>query len=118
MNRMFRKELSAPDASCSLPFKYQASVDLGKTLLEAAASALARLYTTSILTDCTLADLAVGATPEDIHLKRDLFRQLDAFLAPHALLASNNSSLSITALAARRNAQSESSACTSSTHPW
>lgn len=77
----------------------QKGVDLGKTTPEAAGSALARLHTTAHLKDCSLADLAIEAVPEDLNIKRDLFRQLDELLAPHALLASNTSSLSITALA-------------------
>ncbi len=77
----------------------QKGVDLGKTTPEAAGSALARLHTTANLKDCSLADLAIEAVPEDLNIKRDLFRQLDELLAPHALVASNTSSLSITALA-------------------
>ena len=77
----------------------QKGVDLGKTTPEAAGSALARLRTTADLKDCSLADLAIEAVPEDLNIKRDLFRQLDELLAPHALVASNTSSLSITALA-------------------
>jgi len=60
--------------------------------------ALARLRTTADLKDCSLADLAIEAVPEDLNIKRDLFRQLDELLAPHALVASNTSSLSITVL--------------------
>ena len=81
----------------------QKGVDLGKTTPEAAGSALARLHTTANLKDCSLADLAIEAAPEDLNLKRDLFRQLDTLLAPAALLASNTSSLSITALAGAVN---------------
>ena len=77
----------------------QKGVDLGKTTPEAAGSALVRLRTTADLKDCSLADLAIEAVPEDLNIKRDLFRQLDELLAPHALVASNTSSLSITALA-------------------
>jgi len=77
----------------------QKGVDLGKTTPEAAGSALARLRTAADLKDCSLADLAIEAVPEDLNIKRDLFRQLDELLAPHALVASNTSSLSITALA-------------------
>ena len=77
----------------------QKGVDLGKTAPEAAAMALARLRPTADLNDCAPADLAIEAAPEEMSIKRDLFRRLDALLAPHALLASNTSSLSITALA-------------------
>jgi 3-hydroxyacyl-CoA dehydrogenase len=43
-------------------------------------------------------DLAIEAVTEVIDVKRDVFRRLDAALGPEALLASNTSGLSITAL--------------------
>ncbi len=73
-------------------------VELGKTTPETAGAALARLHPTAALKDCALAELAIEAAPEDLDLKRDLFRRVDELLAPQALLASNTSSLSITAL--------------------
>jgi 3-hydroxybutyryl-CoA dehydrogenase len=45
-------------------------------------------------------DLVVEAVFEDEALKRDVFRRLDAVLAPEAGLASNTSSISITSLSA------------------
>jgi 3-hydroxybutyryl-CoA dehydrogenase len=75
------------------------SVERGKTPPQTAAAALARLFTTGALGDAAVADLAIEAAPEDLDLKRDLFRRLDAALPARALLASNTSSLSITALA-------------------
>ncbi|MGH2524669.1 MAG: 3-hydroxyacyl-CoA dehydrogenase family protein [Anaerolineales bacterium] len=80
----------------------QKGVSLGKTAPEAAEAALARLAPTAQLEGCASADLVIEAAPENLELKRDLFRRLDALLparAAHALLASNTSSLSITALA-------------------
>ncbi|MBI3176361.1 MAG: 3-hydroxybutyryl-CoA dehydrogenase [Chloroflexi bacterium] len=75
-------------------------VQLGKTDPAAADSAVARLKTTAQLSDLAAADLVIEAAPEKLELKRDLFRQLDDLLGPRALLASNTSSLSITAIAA------------------
>jgi len=46
------------------------------------------------------ADLVIEAVPEDIALKLELFGQLDRLAPPHAILASNTSSLSITEMAA------------------
>jgi len=46
------------------------------------------------------ADLAVEAVPESMDLKRDIFAQLDQACRPDAILATNTSSLSITAIAA------------------
>ena len=74
-------------------------VALGKTPAIDAESAIARLRPTIHLPDLAAADLVVEAVPEQLELKRDLFRQLDELLAPPALLASNTSSLSITAIA-------------------
>ncbi|MBI5471985.1 MAG: 3-hydroxybutyryl-CoA dehydrogenase [Ignavibacteriae bacterium] len=64
-----------------------------------AEEANARITLTPSLADLTACDLVVEAIIEDEQVKRDLFRQLDRMLAPHAILGSNTSSLSITALA-------------------
>jgi 3-hydroxybutyryl-CoA dehydrogenase len=47
------------------------------------------------------ADLVVESGPEDLVWKQDLFARMDALAAPDAVLASNTSGLSITAIAAR-----------------
>lgn len=44
------------------------------------------------------ADLVIEAAPEQLALKLDLFRRLDGAAPPHAVLASNTSQLSVTAL--------------------
>ncbi len=46
-------------------------------------------------------DVAIEAATEDFELKAELFRQLDQSIPPEAILASNTSSISITALAAQ-----------------
>jgi 3-hydroxybutyryl-CoA dehydrogenase len=46
------------------------------------------------------ADLMVEAVIEDFEIKQDVFRRADATLPPHAILASNTSSIPITSLAA------------------
>ena len=53
------------------------------------------------------ADLVIEAVPERIELKVELFAQLDRVAPPHAILATNTSSLSVTEMAAatRRAAQ-------------
>ncbi|MEW6578761.1 MAG: 3-hydroxybutyryl-CoA dehydrogenase [Chloroflexota bacterium] len=61
---------------------------------------LANITSAGDLTALRDADLVVEAVSEDAALKRDLFAQLDALTAPHAILASNTSSISITAIAA------------------
>jgi 3-hydroxybutyryl-CoA dehydrogenase len=46
------------------------------------------------------ADLVIEAAPEILELKQDLFRRVDAAAPAHAVLATNTSQLSVTALAA------------------
>jgi 3-hydroxybutyryl-CoA dehydrogenase len=46
------------------------------------------------------ADLAIEAVPERPEIKRQVFAELDRVLRPHAILATNTSSLSVTAIAA------------------
>lgn len=46
------------------------------------------------------ADVVIEAIVENEAIKRQIFEQLDAYLPPHAILASNTSSISITRLAA------------------
>ena len=62
--------------------------------------ALERLRLTRELGEAAQADLVVEAVPEQLELKREVFRQLDALAPAHAVLASNTSQLSVTALAA------------------
>ena len=46
-------------------------------------------------------DLVIESVPENLQLKQELFAQLDGLANPDAILASNTSSLSITAIAER-----------------
>jgi 3-hydroxybutyryl-CoA dehydrogenase len=61
---------------------------------------LARIKPAEKLEDCSRAQLLIEAVVENEEVKKDLFRRADALLAPEAILASNTSSISITALAA------------------
>ncbi|MCC6617526.1 MAG: 3-hydroxyacyl-CoA dehydrogenase, partial [Chloroflexi bacterium] len=65
-----------------------------------AADARARLRGVESVEALAAADLVVEAIPEDLVLKRDAFRRLDATAAPTAILATNTSSLSIASIAA------------------
>jgi 3-hydroxybutyryl-CoA dehydrogenase len=60
---------------------------------------LSRIAFTTALDDLATADLVVEAIPEDLDRKRDLFGRLDKITPPHAILASNTSSLSVTEIA-------------------
>ena len=61
---------------------------------------LGRISTTVDLESLSAAHIAIEAAPERLDLKTQLFRTLDRVLPPHAILASNTSSISITKLAA------------------
>lgn len=65
------------------------------------AEALARIASSTSLEAVRDAAMAIEAVSEDRQLKYRLFEELDELLPPGAILASNTSSISITALAAR-----------------
>jgi len=61
--------------------------------------ALAKLDVTSDLkTAVAESDFIIEAAPEDLNLKQSLFAQIETFCRPEALIASNSSSLTITAI--------------------
>ena len=64
-----------------------------------AADAIARIRPAESIEALSAAEIVVEAIPEDLALKRDAFRRLDATSAEEAVLASNTSSLSIAAIA-------------------
>ncbi len=61
---------------------------------------LGRLSGTTRLEDLADCDLVIEVVVESLAAKRDVFQALDAVCAPHAIFASNTSSLSITEMAA------------------
>jgi 3-hydroxybutyryl-CoA dehydrogenase len=63
------------------------------------AAALARIETVVTLPDACVVGLVIEAIVEDLDAKRELFARLESIVAPQCVLASNTSSLSITALA-------------------
>jgi len=76
-------------------------VAAGKVEGPAAIAARERLATVRSLAEAvSQADLVIEAAPEKIDLKVQLFAELDRLCPPHAILASNTSSLSITEMAA------------------
>ena len=75
-------------------------VEKGKLPAAEREAVLARITPVASLDACAGADLAIEAIVENQAVKAEVFRKLDAVLAPGALLASNTSSISITALAA------------------
>jgi 3-hydroxybutyryl-CoA dehydrogenase len=75
-------------------------VEKGKLSAAEREAVLGRIRPAASLDDCGGADLAIEAVVENEGVKREIFRTLDALLRPEAILASNTSSISITALAA------------------
>ena len=75
-------------------------VEKGKLSAGDREALLGRIRPVAKLEDCAGADLAIEAVTENQRAKEEIFRALDRALAPEAILASNTSSISITALAA------------------
>jgi 3-hydroxybutyryl-CoA dehydrogenase len=74
--------------------------DRGRWSREAAEAAASRLREATMLEDLAACELVIEAAPEDLELKRELFGRLAAACGPEAILATNTSSLSVTAIAA------------------
>ncbi len=95
---------AAPDLARKAHDKLAAAlaklVEKGKLAAPAREAILGRIRPAASLDDCAPADLAIEAIVENQQVKVELFRKLDAMLRPDAILASNTSSISITALAA------------------
>ncbi|MBT3396138.1 MAG: 3-hydroxybutyryl-CoA dehydrogenase [Alphaproteobacteria bacterium] len=64
-----------------------------------AKGALSRVRVTGNLADMADCDLVIESAPEDEEIKRQIYEDLKSVLKPHALIATNTSSISITRLA-------------------
>jgi 3-hydroxybutyryl-CoA dehydrogenase len=83
------------------PFGLRRLVERGRITEEQMREVLSRIRTTTNLAEAvSSADLVIEAVFEDLEVKRRVFRDVDAHAPKHAILASNTSTLSITALAA------------------
>ena len=76
------------------------SVEKGRMTEEEKAAVLGRFTTTLTLEDGKDVDLVIEAILEDVKIKNETFAELDRICPPHAILASNTSSLPITQIAA------------------
>ncbi|MFD6100264.1 3-hydroxyacyl-CoA dehydrogenase NAD-binding domain-containing protein [Nocardiopsis flavescens] len=76
-----------------------AAVDRGRTTREEADAVLARILPTAEAADLAGCDLVIEAVFEDPGLKDAVLKEAEAVVGPDALLASNTSTLPITALA-------------------
>src|SRR6266699_546090 len=77
----------------------QSAVQRGKLASADQEAARSRVRGTTRLEDFADRDLVIEAAIEDVRLKKDLFAQLDQICPPHAILASNTSSIPIIQLA-------------------
>jgi 3-hydroxybutyryl-CoA dehydrogenase len=75
-------------------------VTKGAIPAEAKDATLSRIHPSRTLDDAAGCELAIEAVAEDEAVKREVFTSLDAICPPAAILASNTSSISITAIAA------------------
>ena len=72
----------------------------GRWSEQEAIDALERIETDTIIEVLGSCDLVIEAAPEDLDLKRNLFERLASACGPETVLATNTSSLSVTAIAA------------------
>ena len=75
-------------------------VEKGKVTAERKKEVMGRLKGTTDLADLGKCDFVIEVVVENIEAKRQVFQALDAACPPHAIFASNTSSLSITEMAA------------------
>lgn len=76
------------------------SVEKGRISQEEADKILGKIVTTINLKEAVKdVDFVIEAAPENMEIKRQVFKDLDNFSPKHAILASNTSSLSITEIA-------------------
>src|SRR2546422_3994014 len=78
----------------------QKAIAKGKMKTEDAAEVLARLRSTGSVGDAAHADFAIEAVTENELVKKKVFLDLAKALPPHAILATNTSSIPITRIAA------------------
>ncbi|NWG75796.1 MAG: 3-hydroxyacyl-CoA dehydrogenase, partial [Rubrivivax sp.] len=90
---------AAADAKRRLAATLDGLVAKGKLAADAAQAALARIEPAASLDAATDAKLVVEAIVEDLDAKRALFRQLEGLVGADAVLATNTSSISVTAIA-------------------
>jgi len=94
------REGAAAEARDALGKQWGKLVEKGKMAAAAAAAAQARLKVVADTYALTYANVVVEAIVENLDVKRALFRELDDIVSADCVLATNTSSLSVTAIAA------------------
>ena len=90
---------AAAEAKRKLASTFDSLVNKGKLAHDAASATLARIEPITALAEAHDCGLVVEAIVENLEFKRGLLKQLEAVLAADCVLASNTSSISVTALA-------------------
>lgn len=97
---IFDTQAAALDkSSLHLKSTFEKLVEKGKWTAEQAAEVRARISIAQELTALADCDLIIEAVVEKMEIKKSIFKSLDEMCKPTAILASNTSSLSITAIA-------------------
>src|SRR6266436_4473951 len=76
------------------------AVSRGKLAASDQAAIRARIRPAAAFSDAAAVDLAIEVVPERMEIKRQIFAELDRVTSPSAILATNTSSFSVTAIAA------------------
>ncbi|MEY2621895.1 MAG: hypothetical protein RIT26_1715 [Pseudomonadota bacterium] len=83
----------------SLHSQWQKLAEKGRLAPEQVQTFAGRLRAAPALADLSACDLVIEAIVEKLEVKQSVFQQLEALLRPEAVLATNTSSLSVTAIA-------------------
>lgn len=90
---------AAEAAKAKLAQSLEVLVGKGKISADVAAQTLARIAPVATVHDASTARLVVEAIVENLDAKRALFQQLESVVGPDCILATNTSSISVTAIA-------------------
>ncbi len=90
---------AAAEAKDKLTKSLQALVAKGKLAAEAVSQTLSRITAIATLQEAASAGLVVEAIVEKLEAKRGLFHDLEGIVSADCVLASNTSSISVTAIA-------------------
>jgi 3-hydroxybutyryl-CoA dehydrogenase len=78
---------------------FMSGVKKGRYTSTQATGALASIHPRNIFNELGNTDFVIEAAVEDLAIKQDIFKRLDAIVKPDVILATNTSSLSVTTLA-------------------
>jgi len=91
---------AAESARSSIQTQWQRLLDKGRISSEQAADWSSRLHPVAAIADLASCNLVIEAIVERLDAKQALFTQLEAVVGPQAVLATNTSSLAVTAMGA------------------